>query len=174
MDLTDEKLKSIELVLLDVDGVLTDGSIVYDDAKNETKTFNVKDGFGIRLLMKSGVQVGIVTGRSSMALRHRCDDLGIALLFDGVKDKAALLPRIMELTGVSESRIAFVGDDLPDLPIMKKVGLAVAVGDGHELVREHAHMTTRASGGKGAVREVCEAILVAKGMWNSLCESFLV
>ncbi len=169
----EEKLRSVHLLLLDVDGVLTDGGIVYDDTRIETKTFHVKDGLGIRLLMKSGIQVGIVTGRSAMALHHRCDDLGITLLFDGVRDKAAALARIIDQTGVPAGQIAFVGDDLPDLPIMGKVGLAVAVSDAHPFVRKHAHLVTQAPGGKGAVREVCEAILTAKGGWDSLCNSFL-
>lgn len=168
-----EKLKRIELVLLDVDGVLTDGSIVYDDHNTETKTFNAKDGLGIRLLMDAGVGVGIVTGRAAPALRHRCANLGITLIFDGVKDKGAVLSDIVRKTGVAAEHIAFVGDDLPDLPLLKKVGTAVAVADAHPFVRSHAHLVTRAAGGRGAVREICEAILEARGDWDRICRSYL-
>ncbi len=166
------QLKKIELLLLDVDGVLTDGGIIYHDDQVESKKFNVKDGLGIRLLMQSGIHVGIVTGRRSKALRHRCDNLGITLLFDGVGDKAAALQEVINQTGFSKDQIAFMGDDLPDLPIMRKVGLAVAVSDAHALVRKHAHLVTQAAGGKGAVREICEDILNAKGKWTGICESF--
>jgi 3-deoxy-D-manno-octulosonate 8-phosphate phosphatase (KDO 8-P phosphatase) len=164
----EQKLRKIKLFLLDVDGVLTDGSIVYDDQGGEIKVFNVKDGLGIRLLMKTGVQVGVVTGRSSRALRHRCENLGIPFVYDGVGDKAALLDDLIEKTGIGPEEIAFMGDDLPDLPIMRKVGLSIAVADAHELVIEKADMVTRAKGGAGAVREACEDIIKARGKFEDL------
>ena len=162
------KLKKIKLLLLDVDGVLTDGSIIYNDHSEETKVFNVKDGLGIRLLMEAGINVCLVTGRSSKALYHRCKDLGITMLFDGVEDKAGVLDIISEQTGVSPEEIAFIGDDLPDLPLMKIVGLSIAVDDSHEVVLEKACMVTSAKGGAGAVREVCEEILKAQGLWDKI------
>lgn len=171
--MSEAKLEKIRMVLLDVDGVLTDGGITYDDNKVETKTFNCKDGLGIRLLMDAGITVGIVTGRAAPALRHRCDNLGITLIFDGVTDKAAALARIVESTGIPASEIAFVGDDLPDLPIMSRVGLAVAVADAHPFIRSHAAIITQAPGGKGAVREISEDILKAKGLWNDIRNSYL-
>jgi 3-deoxy-D-manno-octulosonate 8-phosphate phosphatase (KDO 8-P phosphatase) len=163
-----EKLKHIQLLLLDVDGVLTDGSITYNDDGSETKIFNAKDGLGIRLAMKAGIKVGIVTGRSSKALSHRCDNLGIHLIFDGVRDKAMMLDKISEQTGVAVNDTAFVGDDLPDMPIMRRAGLSIAVADAHKIVRENADWTTQAPGGRGAVREVCEALLIAKGLWDEI------
>ena len=167
-----EKLKLIQLLLLDVDGVLTDGSIIYNDDSSETKIFNARDGFGLRMVMSAGITVGIVTGRSSKSLRHRCDNLGIGLLFDGVGDKAAMLDKIVVETGIGSDHTAFVGDDLPDLPIMKHAGLSIAVADAHEIVRQKADWTTRAPGGHGAVREVCEALLMAKGLWDEVIARF--
>lgn len=167
------KLKRIKLLICDVDGVLTDGSIIYNDNGSETKIFNVKDGLGIRLLMEAGVALFIVTGRRSEALHSRCRNLGIDHIFDNVKDKAAVFDHILGLSGVSDSDVAFIGDDLPDLSIMKRVGLSIAVGDAHEMVLKHADMVTSATGGNGAVREVCEAILKAQGTWDALVERFL-
>jgi 3-deoxy-D-manno-octulosonate 8-phosphate phosphatase (KDO 8-P phosphatase) len=166
------KLKKIKLLLLDVDGVLTDGSIIYDDNNVETKKFNVKDGLGLRLLMDSGVKVGIVTGRVSSSLKHRCNNLGIKTLFEGIHDKAEALEKIMHQTGVDAEGIAFVGDDLPDIAIMNRVGFSVAVADAHENVREKADMVTSAKGGRGAVREICEAILKAGGKWEVILSRY--
>ena len=166
----DTRLKQIRLVLLDVDGVLTTGQVIYDDDGRETKVFHVRDGLGIRMLMEAGIPVGIVTGRRSMALVHRCNNLGIGLLEDGVTDKAAALERILEKTGVSAPQTAFVGDDLPDLPIMRRVGVPIAVGDAHEKVKQAAVWTTRAYGGCGAVREISERILQSTGTWDALIQ----
>jgi len=167
-----EKLRHIRLLLLDVDGVLTDGSIIYNDDGSETKVFNAKDGLGLKLAMSAGIKVGIVTMRSSQVLRHRCANLGIDLLFDGVEDKAQMLDKIVAQTGLAAEHTAFMGDDLPDLPIMKHAGLSIAVADAHEIVRQKADWTTRARGGRGAVREVCEAVLAAKGLWDEIVERY--
>jgi 3-deoxy-D-manno-octulosonate 8-phosphate phosphatase (KDO 8-P phosphatase) len=166
------KLKRTKLLLLDVDGVLTDGSIIYNDSGAETKVFNVKDGLGIKMLMKAGIQVGIVTGRTSKALYHRCNNLGISLIFDGVRDKPSVLELISKRTGLPAEDIAFVGDDLIDLPLLKQVGLSIAVADAHETVIENVDMVTSKKGGAGAVREVCEAILKAQGLWSKVLEYF--
>ena len=163
-----EKLKKIQLLLLDVDGVLTDGSLIYHDDGSETKIFNARDGLGLKLVMKAGITVGIVTGRSSKALYHRCDNLGIRYIFDGVRDKAMMLEKIVAQTGIGAHNIAFVGDDLPDLPLMRRAGLSIAVADAHYIVRENADWTTLTPGGRGAVREVCEALLTARGLWEEL------
>ena len=168
--MTINRLKQIRLVLLDVDGVLTTGDIIYSDSGEQTKVFNVKDGLGIRLLKEAGIKVGIITGRKGKALQHRCDNLGIELILDGIRDKDKALDDIHAETGIPIEAMAFVGDDLPDLPAMKKAGLAVAVGDAVPLVRQHAHLITDARGGKGAVREVSEAILKAQGLWEKLIE----
>lgn len=166
-----ERLKAIKMVLLDVDGVLTAGEIIYGDNGDQYKVFDVKDGLGIRMLMEAGLQVGIVTGRTGRALRHRCRNLGIELIFDGIRDKSRALAQVADKTGIAPEATAFVGDDLPDLPIMKQVGLAVAVADAHEMVRGTAHLTTRAPGGRGAVRELCEAILKAQDRWDQLVKN---
>ena len=166
------RLKDIKVLILDVDGVLTDGSIIYGDGGSEIKTFDVKDGLGMRLLLMAGIKICLVTGRRSAALYHRCKDLGIDDIFDGIKKKAAALDVILEKTGVDAEQIAFVGDDLPDLPIMGRVGLPIAVADAHQTVCDKAEIITSAKGGKGAVREVCEAILRAQQRWESILEDY--
>jgi len=166
------RLERVRLLLLDVDGVLTDGAIIYNDQGEEIKAFNVKDGLGIRMLMQAGIQVGIVTGRSSGALRHRCDNLGIDLIFDGVRDKAAVLDRILETCAVPPDEIAFMGDDFPDLPLFRLIGLSIAVADAHPLVASKARIITAAGGGKGAVREVAEEILKARGLLDDALGRF--
>lgn len=167
------KLKDIKLLILDIDGVLTDGSVIYNDDGLETKAFNVKDGLGIRLLMEAGIHICIATGRRSQALLHRCKDLGVEHIFDGVSDKAAILDLILDRTGVSAAEVAFMGDDLPDLPLMQRVGLSIAVADAAAIVRENAAMVTAAQGGQGAVREVSEALLKAQGLWENILKRFL-
>lgn len=167
-----ERLAAVRVLLLDVDGVLTDGSIVYPADGREIKCFHAKDGLGIRLLMDAGIQVGIVTGRSSEALVHRCRNLGITLIFDGVKDKGAVLEEVLARTGATPEETAFAGDDLPDIPLMRRVGFSAAVADAHEAVRQEADMVTLREGGKGAVREICEAILKARGSWEKIVEGF--
>lgn len=165
-------LKDVRLLLLDVDGVLTDGSIIYDDKNVETKIFNVKDGLGIRLLLNAGIQVGIITGRASGALTNRCRNLGIENLYDGIKEKTSALNSILKKTGVKAEETAFIGDDLPDLPVLKKVGVSIAVRDAEETVRKCADIVTNAKGGRGAVREICEAILKAKGLWDDILDTY--
>jgi 3-deoxy-D-manno-octulosonate 8-phosphate phosphatase (KDO 8-P phosphatase) len=167
-----DKLKRIQMLLLDVDGVLTDGSLYYDGRGSEIKVFHVKDGLGLRLLMAAGIHVGIITGRRSAALRERCRDLNIVHIFDGVKDKTAALTEAMACTQTCAADIAFVGDDLVDLPVMRLVGVPIAVANAHAIVREAACMTTAAAGGRGAVREICEAILKAKGVWQSMLRRY--
>jgi len=166
------KLKRVELLLLDVDGVLTDGSIIYSDTGDEIKPFNVKDGLGLRLLMAAGIKIAIVTGRKSQALLRRCADLGITHIFDAVKDKESILDGILRQLGIAPENTAFIGDDLPDLKLMKRVGFAVAVADANKAVQDRADMVTAAAGGKGAVRELCETILKANGIWNDVLEQY--
>lgn len=165
-------LSHIKLLLLDVDGVLTDSRIFFNDNGSEIKAFNSKDGLGLRLLMNAGVMVGIITGRKSNALRYRCNDLGIDLLYEGIHDKATLLPEISNHTGISLHDMAFVGDDLVDLPMFARVGVSVAVADAHEAVLQHADIITALKGGRGAVREICDAILKAKGLWDGIVQYY--
>jgi len=162
------RLAALRVLAMDVDGVLTDGTITYTDSGEEIKTFHVKDGLGIRLLIESDIPVVLITGRSSRALHHRCHNLGIRLIYDGIRDKRSVLDRVCTDTGVPPEAMAFVGDDLPDLALKGVVGLFIAVADAHDTLRERADWITRAPGGKGAVREICEAILKAKGLWLNL------
>jgi len=167
-----DKLKKIKLLLLDVDGVLTNGGIIYNDSDAETKVFNVKDGLGIKLLMEAGIHLGIITGRRSNALYSRCKDLGINHIYDGVDNKIDVLDELLDQSGVSAEEVAFIGDDLPDLCLMKAIGLPIAVSDAHKTILDNAAMVTSAKGGHGAVREACEAILKAKGLWEDILERF--
>lgn len=160
-----EKLEHIKLLLMDVDGVLTDGSILYTGTDSQTMAFSVKDGVGIRMLQRAGIVTGVVTGRKSDALSRRITELGINMCFDGVSDKAVLLEQILDKTGCSAEETAFIADDLPDMAIMRKVGVAIAVADASADIKSCAAIVTAMPGGKGAVREICDAILKAKNLW---------
>lgn len=161
-------LASIKVLILDVDGVLTDGQIIYSDDGSETKIFNVRDGLGLRLLQHAGFKVAIATGRSTPALLHRCKNLRITLIFDGLRQKSPVIEKVTEATGATPEEMLFIGDDLPDLSLMARVGLAAAVADAHTEVIAAADIVTEAPGGQGAVREVCEALLKARGAWDTL------
>jgi 3-deoxy-D-manno-octulosonate 8-phosphate phosphatase (KDO 8-P phosphatase) len=167
------QLNKIDQLLLDVDGVLTDGTIIYNDHRVETKAFNVKDGLGIRLLKRAGVRIGIMTARQSAALYRRCKDLDIDMIHDGIKDKAVVLKQIIVESQIPAENTAFIGDDLTDLPVMRRVGFPIAVADAHEVIRKNAKCVTVAKGGGGAVREVCDAILQAKGLWETILETYM-
>jgi 3-deoxy-D-manno-octulosonate 8-phosphate phosphatase (KDO 8-P phosphatase) len=174
----DAKAGNIRLLLLDVDGVLTDGSITYSDEGIEEKTFNVRDGHGIKLLKRGGVECGIITSRSSGALLRRCEDLGLELVSQGAKDKALAFEEMLEKTtgcldGISPAEVAYVGDDLVDIPVLRRVGLAIAVSDAAAELTEVVDYTTKARGGRGAVREVAELILKARGSWDELVAPYL-
>ncbi len=165
--------KQVKLLLLDVDGVLTVGEIIYTDSGEQIKCFDSKDGLGLRLLMDHGIHVGIITGRRSQALIKRCENLGIDLIFDGVKDKIKALEAIICRFNIELSDVAYMGDDLPDLGVMKKVGIGICPADAVPEVREHADIITKSPGGRGAVREVCESILKAKGYWDQIVAGHL-
>ncbi len=169
----EQKLKQIRLLLLDADGVLTTGRIMYTSSGEEAKSFDVKDGLGIRMLKDAGVKIGIVSGRKSAAVERRAAELGIDYCHTGVKDKKTLVETILAQAECMPDQAAFVGDDLVDLAAMKKVGLAVAVADAHETVKQNAHLVTDHPGGRGAVREVCERILAAKGLWEKIIDRWL-
>ena len=166
-------LAQIKLLVLDVDGVLTDGRIIYTDSGEQIKQFSSRDGLGLRLLMDNGIQVGIITGRISGALTHRCRNLGIDLIFDGIFNKAEALDRMARRTGIDPAGMAFMGDDLIDLPAMARAGVAIAVADAADEVKARADIVTRAAGGHGAVREICDAILKAAGLWENALKPFL-
>ncbi len=165
--------KRIELVIFDVDGVLTDGSLFIGDDGQEYKAFNSRDGHGIRMLQECGVRAAILTGRQSEVVRHRTRDLGIELVMQGHRDKRPAFRALLQETGLTPEVIAYVGDDVVDLPVMKQVGLAIAVADAHPLVLEHADWVTRARGGRGAGRDVCEFLLRARGVLDEKLASYL-
>jgi 3-deoxy-D-manno-octulosonate 8-phosphate phosphatase (KDO 8-P phosphatase) len=167
-----QRAKEVRLLLLDVDGVLTDGRIIYDSRGQEIKCFNIKDGQGIRLLQEAGLEVGILSGRKSSAVRLRAKDLGIRILRQDVHDKAKDLARILRQEKLKPEQIGFVGDDLVDLPVFQCVGLAIAVADAAAELKAQAHLITRMTGGKGAVREVCERILKAQGKWSKVIQKY--
>ncbi|GAB6097075.1 HAD family hydrolase [Desulfatiferula olefinivorans] len=167
------RAKGIRMLLLDVDGVLTRGDIIYTALGDEVKQFSVKDGMGIRLLMDAGIEVGIVTARRAPALTARLENLGVTRIYDGVKHKEEVFDAIVRETGLAPSAIAYAGDDLPDIRIMKRCGLPTAVADACAEARAAAVFVTTARGGAGAVREISERILKAQGLWDSVIERFL-
>ncbi|MGB0721284.1 MAG: 3-deoxy-manno-octulosonate-8-phosphatase KdsC [Gammaproteobacteria bacterium] len=157
------KARDIRLVIFDVDGVLTDGSLYLDDEGREYKAFNSKDGHGMAMLQRHGVTIAIITGRQSELVRIRMESLGISLVYQGARDKRPAFADLLRTTGLEPGQIAYVGDDVVDLPVMKDVGLAIAVQDAHDFVKKHAHWITPSAGGRGAARDVCELILDAHG-----------
>jgi len=165
--------KEIRLLLLDVDGVLTDGSVVYAQSGSELKSFNTKDGFGIRLLQETGVEVGLITARSSEAVQRRAQDLKLAYVYQGVRNKIEAFEKILAEQKLSPQQVAYMGDDWLDLPLLSRVGLAVTVADGVAEVKAVAHYVTRQAGGRGAVRELCELIIEAKGQREELLARYL-
>lgn len=167
------RLKRIKLLILDVDGVLTDGSIIYNDEGIETKAFHVRDGHGIKMLMRAGIDVALLTARSSKALLHRAKDLNISLVLQGRKDKLDGFMEILEKKGLLPEEAACMGDDVVDLPLLRRAGLSVAVRDGVDEVKNAAHYTTRLPGGRGAVREVTDMILKAQGRWKEAMQRYL-
>ncbi len=167
------KAKGIKLVIFDVDGVLTDGSLFLGDDGQEYKAFNSRDGHGMKMLQHSGVTIGIITGRSSEVVRIRMQSLGIEHVYQGRDEKLPAYQELRDKLGLDDSQIAYVGDDVVDLPIMRRVGLAIAVNDAHSLVIHHAHWTTPRSGGRGAGRDVCEMIMQAQGQLEATLETYL-
>lgn len=166
-----ERAKEVRLVLLDVDGVLTDGSIILDGAGGEWKVFFVKDGTGIKMLMKGGIEVAILTGRASEVVKRRAEELGIRRVYQGVRDKITPYEEIKAELGLKDHQVCFIGDDIGDVPLLKRVGFPVAVADAAEEAKAASVYVTRNPGGRGAVREVCELILKAQGKWRGLLES---
>ena len=166
------KAKDIKLLLLDVDGVLTDGSITYSDTGDEIKTFNARDGFGLNILRKAGVEVGIITARQSPALERRLQDLSLSHVYQGVRHKVRAYDEIKEKLQLKPFEVAYMGDDWLDLPLLTRVGLAVTVADGVPEVQEIVDFITEKSGGRGAVREVCDLIIEAKGKKDTLLAQY--
>jgi 3-deoxy-D-manno-octulosonate 8-phosphate phosphatase (KDO 8-P phosphatase) len=171
------RARKIKLLLMDVDGVMTDGRIYHVPRSQsglvETKTFHSRDGLGIRLAHAAGLKTGIISGRGSPVVDHRAKELGIHFVQQGALEKLTPYRKILRAAGLRDEQVCFVGDDIVDLPILKRVGLAVGVGDAHPLLRRHVHYITKQPGGRGAVREVIELILMAQGKWNAVLRRYL-
>ncbi len=168
----DARLARIQLLLLDVDGVLTDGGVTWTNEGIEEKTFHIRDGLGLRLWGRAGLRAGIVTGRASRIVQVRAEELGIRIVRQGVEDKLSTAAAIVAECGVSWEETAFVGDDLPDLPVILRCGLGVAVADACPDVRKAARLVTTLGGGRGAVRELIERLLRARGGWDSIVSRY--
>jgi 3-deoxy-D-manno-octulosonate 8-phosphate phosphatase (KDO 8-P phosphatase) len=170
-----EKLEPIRLVVLDVDGVLTDGSLFYSGDGEEYKRFSVRDGLAIRLLLRAGIQVAVVSGRPSVAVLARCSELGVRseLIVTGSSDKPAELDRMEELLQLGDSNIAAMGDDLPDLPLLARAGFAACPTDAAPEVIAACDLVCGAEGGRGAVRELAEVVLKAQGRWTELVSGWV-
>jgi 3-deoxy-D-manno-octulosonate 8-phosphate phosphatase (KDO 8-P phosphatase) len=165
-------LAKIKLLILDVDGVMTDGRITYDNNGEESKSFDVKDGHGLKLLQRAGIKVGIITGRKSAVVERRAAELSIDLVYQGVKDKRVPFNEILKKQSLLPEEVAYVGDDVVDLPVMRRVGFAVTVADAVDDVKPFAHLVTKREGGRGAVREVCDFLLKESGRWAAVANRY--
>jgi 3-deoxy-D-manno-octulosonate 8-phosphate phosphatase (KDO 8-P phosphatase) len=165
--------RSVELLILDVDGVLTDGRIYYGATGEELKAFNTQDGAALKMLMACGVQAAIISGRSSPAVTRRAAELGLQHVHQGADDKAAVLERLAEASGIAPAAMAHAGDDLPDLCLFARVGARFSVPNAHPAVIERAHYVTGATGGHGAVRELCQLVMTARGQWEATLAGYL-
>jgi 3-deoxy-D-manno-octulosonate 8-phosphate phosphatase (KDO 8-P phosphatase) len=168
-----ERAAKIKLILFDVDGVLTDGRLFLGDDGQEYKAFNSKDGHGIKMLLESGVEAGIITGRTSKVVEHRVADLGIKHVYQGCLDKLPVYEALQKQLGLQSEQTAFMGDDIVDLPIMLRAGLSLTVQDAHYLVKQHAHWVTPSRGGGGAAREACEMIMYSNGTYTQTMRRYL-
>ncbi|MBE9531682.1 MAG: HAD-IIIA family hydrolase [Proteobacteria bacterium] len=167
-----EKIKRVKLLILDVDGILTDGSINYTDDGREFKSFDVKDGHGIKLLMRGGIDVALITARESNVVAIRAKDLGITDVFQGKKEKLSTFEDIVANKGLEVESVAYIGDDLIDLPVLRRVGLSASVSDAVSEVKEVVDYVTDKPGGRGAVRELTDMILKVQGLWQELTERY--
>lgn len=165
---TQERARAVRVLMLDVDGVLTDGRIIVDGHGHEIKAFNVHDGLGIKLLREAGIEVAVLSARNSPALRRRLSELAINCFELGADDKSAGYSRLCQRLGVDDTAVAYVGDDWPDLPVLRRVGLAIAVENAHPELFRVAHMVTTRRGGDGAIREVADLLLRATGQYTAV------
>ncbi len=165
-----ERARPIKMILMDVDGTLTDGTLFVLPDGEEVKSYHVRDGLGILLAQLAGLRIGIITGKTSKALERRAAKLGVDELHQGVLDKKKVLDSILEKHGLRSEEVAYIGDDLGDLEVIRSVGLAAAVADAHPLIKEHSHFVCQKEGGKGAVREFIEFILESQEKWRMVRE----
>jgi 3-deoxy-D-manno-octulosonate 8-phosphate phosphatase (KDO 8-P phosphatase) len=167
------KARQIRLAAFDVDGVLTDGTLYLTDGGEEIKAFNSLDGHGLKMLRESGVELAIITGRTSKSVALRAKNLGIELLYQGAEDKARAFSELLAARRLDAAATAYMGDDVVDLPVLTRCGLALTVPEAPLMVRQHAHYVTRAGGGRGAVREACELLMHAQGTLEARLQSYL-
>jgi len=168
-----DKIMAVKLVVFDVDGVLTDGRIIFSNSGEETKLFDVKDGHGIKILMRMGIDVAIITARESEVVRRRARDLGLTHVFQGIKDKKRALQELVKASGVTPGEMAYMGDDIIDLPVLKSVAFSAAVADAVDEVRERVDFVAQRPGGRGAARELAELILKVQGKWDDVMKLYL-
>lgn len=175
--MTDQEIQSraarIKLFLMDCDGVMTDARIWVLENGEDQKAFNTRDGLGLDLWHRAGLKSGVISGRVSSALTRRAEKLGMSYVLQGCDDKEQAFAEILSVAGLTTAEVAFAGDDLNDIPLMRQAGLAIAVADAALETREHAHYITQARGGHGAVREIVELILKAQGRWDDLVQRYL-
>jgi 3-deoxy-D-manno-octulosonate 8-phosphate phosphatase (KDO 8-P phosphatase) len=164
----EERLKKIKLLILDVDGVMTDGRIIFDSNGVESKFFNVKDGHGIKMAQRAGIEFGIISGRQSQVVANRAAELGIVHVYQKAMDKLTPYLEILAKTGFDDSQVAFMGDDVIDIPVLRRVGFAAAPADAIAEVLPHVHFVAKNRGGWGAVREVCDLLLKGQGAWDEV------
>lgn len=167
------KARPIKILLLDVDGVLTDGSLIFSHEGQESKAFNTQDGFGLRLLQEAGLEIGVITARSSEAVARRCANLKVRYIYQGAGNKLEAYKEILRQSGCKPFEIAYMGDDWLDLVLLTRAGFSAAPANGVREVQDAAHYTTERSGGHGAVREICDLILEAKGRYRELLQSYM-
>ena len=169
----DQRCQKIEMILSDVDGVLTDGGVFFDNQGIESKQFHIRDGLGIKLWMHAGFHFGILTARTSHIVKVRCNELGIQLVRQGFEEKLPIAREILQEYGLEPSQVCYIGDDLTDIPVIKSVGMGVAVADAAEEVANAAVHQTKRAGGQGAVRELVELILKAKQRWQDVIQRYV-
>ncbi len=167
------RILEVRMMIFDVDGVLTDGKVIYMDDGSEIKEFDVQDGHGIKMLQRAGIEVALISGRACRAVEHRARGLGISRLYQGFTVKTEPYKQLLADTGLKENQTGFMGDDLIDIPVMRRAGFSVAVPNGVPHIFPYAHYVTGARGGHGAAREVCEMILQVQGLWEKSIERYL-
>ena len=167
-----EKLKGVKMLILDVDGVMTDGRIIMDDEGHQLKNFNVRDGHGLKIIQRYGIKIAILTGRKSEVVNHRAHDLEIKEVYQGALNKKEVFQKILLKHNLEASAVAFMGDDIIDIPVLRQVGFSAAVADAVDVVKKNVDYVTKHKGGHGAVRELCEMILQAQGKWPEIAEKY--
>lgn len=167
-----EKLQHIKILIMDVDGVMTDGRIIINDDGRETKNFDVRDGHGIKLVQRYGIEVALLTGRQSEVVKHRANELGIKEVHQKIFNKKEVFVEILQKNNLNADQAAFIGDDIIDIPVLKEAGFSATVADAIDIVKKTVDYVTKKKGGRGAVREVCEMLLQAQGRWPEIAAKY--